>query len=166
MARLFTVAISESNSERTEHQIWLLNNICSRINSLATVSHSVRDDTYSGHSQMIELLVQVLDASSINSYSGPRYREIEEALNALLLKYESQFPEEQVERARKSYRNKYDEFERELEELEEVINPDGDLSDEPVFRFFHKTGKRKMILERAELRKLREQMEHNKKEER
>ena len=166
MARLFTVAISEANSERTEHQIWLLNNICSRINSLATVSHSVRDDTYSGHSQMIELLVQVLDASTINSYSGPRYREIKEALNALLVKYESQLPEEQVECARKSYSNKYDEFERELEEIEEAINPDGDLDDEPAFLFFHKEGKRQRVLRRAQLRKLREQKEHNKKEER
>ena len=60
MARLFTVAISEANSNPMKEQIWMLNNISSRISSLGEVSHSVRNDTYSGYSEMIELLVQVL----------------------------------------------------------------------------------------------------------
>ena len=77
MARLFTVVISEANSNPTKEQIWMLNNISSRISSLGEVSHSVRNDTYSGYSEMIELLVQVLDASTdtVKGYL-PRYQEV------------------------------------------------------------------------------------------
>ena len=57
-------------------------------------------------------------------------------------------------------------FAASAQEIEEVVDPDGDLSDEPVFRFFHRDGNRQRILRRAELRKRLEQKEHNKKEER
>ena len=165
MARLFTVAISESSYNYAKKQIWALNQICSRLNYLKKVSHSVSDDTYSGYSEMIELLVQVLDASTINNY-GPRYYEITETLNALLTKYESPLSEKQVEHARKSYINKSDEFEMELAKIEESIDPNGDLDHEPVFRFFHRD--RKIGKERRAylLQELREKEANNKKEER
>ena len=164
MARLFTVAISEANYNNTEAQIWALNHICSRMEFLTKVSHSVSDDTYTGYSGMIELLVQVLDASTINSY-GPRYYEIRETLNALLTKYESPLSEEQIEHARKSYTNKSDDFDMELAKIEESIDPDGDLEDQPIFHFLHRDGGRGKDWRAYRLKKLREKEANNKKEE-
>ena len=165
MARLFTVAISEANYNNTEQQIWALNHICSRMEFLTTVSHSVSDDTYTGYSGMIELLVQVLDASTINRY-GPRYQEIRETLNALLAKYESPLSEEEVAHVRKSYVNKSDDFDIELAKIEESIDPDGDLEDQPVFHFFHRDGARGKKRRAYRLKELREKEANNKKEER
>jgi hypothetical protein len=154
IARLFTVAISEANYNNTDQQIWLLNNISSRINSLTTVSHSVSNDTYSGYSGMIELLVQVLDASAFKGYPS-QYREVRQALTALLTKYESDMPQEVIEEARKSYGNKYSEFETELEKIEEELNTDGHLEDRSAFYFFHREGKRESTLRRAKRRQCR-----------
>lgn len=157
MARLFTVVISEANSNPTKEQIWMLNNISSRISSLGEVSHSVRNDTYSGYSEMIELLVQVLDASTdtVKGYL-PRYQEVRQALTTLLAKYESHQPQEKVEEAHKSYENKYDDFAMELEEIEQKVNPDGDLDDRRAFHFFHEYGKRESIQRRKRLRQIRD----------
>ena len=156
MARLFIAAISEAKSNPTEEQIWMLNNISSRISSLGKVSHSVRNDTYSEYSEMIELLVQVLDASTdtVKGYP-PQYQEVRQALTTLLAKYESHHSQEEVEKARESYANKYVEFAMELEEIEQKLNPDGDLDDRRAFHFFHEGGKREFIKRRARLRQIR-----------
>ena len=159
MARLFTVAISEANSNPTKEQIWMLNNISSRISSLCEVSPSVRNDIYSGYSEMIELLVQVLDLdASTDTVKGylPRYQEVRQALTTLLAKYESHQPQEEVEEANKSYENKYDDFAMELEEIEQKVNPDGDLDDRRAFHFFYEYGKRESIQRRKRLRQIRD----------
>ena len=115
MARLFTVAISEANYNNTEDQIWLLNNVCSRIKSLATVFHSVSNDSYAGYTELIELLVQVIEASTgLNGY-GPQYSEIEKALKSLLVGYESQYSESHIKEARQEYANKQYDFKEGLE---------------------------------------------------
>ena len=100
------------------------------------------------------MLVQVLDASAFKGYP-PQYREVRQALTALLTKYESDMPQEVIEEARKSYGNKYSEFETELEKIEEELNPDGDLEDRSAFYFFHREGKRESTLRRAKRRKAR-----------
>jgi len=153
MARLFIVAISEANYNKTEDQIWLLNNVCSRIKSLANVSHSVSNDSYAGYTDLIELLVQVIEASTgLNGY-GPQYQEIQEALKSLLVGYESQYSESHIKEARQEYANKQSDFQEELDQIEEKLDCDGELENKQVFRFFHRDAKRKSSFRRQTLRK-------------
>jgi coenzyme F420-reducing hydrogenase gamma subunit len=143
MARLFTVAISEANYNKTEEQIWLLNNVCSRIKSLATVSHSVSNDSYAGYTDLIELLVQVIEASTgLNGYP-PQYQEIEKALKSLLVGYESQYSESQIKEARQEYANKQSDFQEELDQIEEKLDCDGGLECNEAWQFFHRDARRR-----------------------
>ena len=153
MARLFTVAISEANYNKTEDQIWLLSKVCSRIKALATVSHSVTDDSYAEYTELIELLVQVIDASRGTKGYGPRYQEIDEALKSLLVEYESQYSENQIKNARQKYANKRSDLIEELDQIEDKINSDGELENEQAFRIFHRDAKRESSSRRNTLRK-------------
>ena len=165
MARLFTVAISEARSNQTEKQIWLLNNISQRIISLGEVSHSVSNDTYGQTTDLIELLVQVIAASTGNPTTrGVDYQGIKKSLYKLLEEYESNFSDEQVKHARKEYADQQDDFQKELENIEESLNSDAHLDDEPVYRFFEGDSKREAILRRKELREFTEAKNANKKE--
>ncbi len=141
MARLFTVAISEANYNNTKEQIWLLNNVCSRIKALATVSHSVSNDSYAGYTDLIELLVQVIEASTGLKGYPPQYQEIEEALKSLLVGYESQYSESHIKEARQEYANKQSDFQEELDQIEDKINSDCELETREAYRFFHRAAK-------------------------
>lgn len=165
MARLFTVAISEANNNPTRKQIWLLNNISQRIISLGKVSHSVDNDTCGMTTDLIQLLVQVIAAStgSPNCY-GVDYDGIKDCLEKLLIEYESNFPENKVKHARKQYADRQNNFEEELENLEDSINSEGALDDQPAYRFFTGDSKRESILRRERLREARESREANKSE--
>ena len=140
MARLFTVAISEANYNNTKEQIWLLNNICSRIISLATVSHSVSDDSYRGYTDLIALLVQVIEASSgLNGY-GPQYQKIEQALKSLLVEYDSQYSESHIKYWRQEYVNKQSDFQEELDQIEDKINSGCELETRESYLFFQRAA--------------------------
>ena len=164
MARLFTVAISEANGNQTEKQIWLLNNISQRIISLGEVSHSVSNDTYGMTKDLIQLLVQVIAAStgSPDCY-GVDYYGIRDCLEKLLVEYESNFSEKQVKHARQQYADSQDDFQKELEDIEESLNSDSHLDDEPVYRFFEGDSKRESILRRKKVREIMEAKKANKK---
>lgn len=165
MARLFTVAISEANNNATDHQIWLLNRISQRIVSLGTVSHSVSNNSYQETADLIELLVQVIAASTGNKRTyGVDYVGIRDSLKKLLAEYESNFSEAQVKSAQKKYAERQDHFEIELANIEESINSEDALDDWPAFHFFEKNNKRELIFRRKRMRELIESRNVNKKE--
>ena len=141
MARLFTVAISEAIYNNPEDQIWLLNNVYSRIKSLAFVSHSVCNDSYTGYTELIDLLVQVIQASTGLHGYGPQYKEIQEALKSLLIVYASQYSETYIKEARQDYANKQSDFQEELDQIQDKINSDGELELREAYLFFTQYAK-------------------------